>query len=128
MDIKAEASGLWAVAGKYIIIGVIVLITIIAAVWIGRWVARGDAQKLADSLHNEFKLDNKALFDNIAVNQYLIDELKKKTAVQSAEIAKLKKNREGGVIDVIKSGDKKKIAGKYDNLIDSYTVPSDFGK
>lgn len=128
MDIKAKTSELWKKIGKYVIIGLSVLTIIIGAVLIGRWVARSDAQKLVDDLHKVFKLENKALFDNVAINQYLIDEMKKKAAIQSAEIAKIKKSREGGVIDDIKSGDKNRIAGKYDNLVDNYVVPSDFGK
>jgi len=121
-------SKLWAKYGKYVYIAAGVLAFIIGLVWAGQWYASGKANELAISLGERFKRDNQGLYDNVAINQYLIDELKKKVAIQAKEVAIIKKRTEGEVIDIIKEKNPAKLANKYDNLIDSYTVPSSFGR
>lgn len=128
MNINDKVSGIWA-KFKYYIIGAAALIVIIVGlIFLGQWYASGKADELAKSLHEKFRQENQSIYDNLAVNQAEINKLKQDYSDQSEKITKLQKGREGGIINVIKSKDKQKIAGLYDNLVDSYTPPTSFGK
>jgi hypothetical protein len=111
-----------------VFIALAVLILLIAAVFIGRWYAKGQAHEFAQGLHEQWRLENQAMYDTVILNTYKLQELEKLYNEQSKTIAKLKKEREQHVDNVIKEGDPKKMAGLFDNLIDQYEIPKDFGK
>lgn len=127
-DIKNKASALWAKLKYYIIGGAALILILVGLIFLGQWYASGKADELAKDLHQRFRQENQAIYDNLAVNQAEINKLKQDYSDQSEKITKLQKGREGGIINVIKSKDKQKIASMYDNLVDGYTPPASFGK
>lgn len=113
---------------KYFFAVLLVLAILIAAVFAGQWYAKKKASEFSQSLHEQWRLENQAMYDTVLLNAYKLQELESKYNEQSKAIAKLKKEREQHVDNVIKEGDPKKMAGLFDNLIDGYSAPADFGR
>lgn len=113
---------------NYFILGFLIIAILIISVFVGKWYASGKANEFAQSLHEQWRLENQAMYDTVILNAYKVQELEKQYSEQSKTIAKLKKEREQHVSSVIKEGDPKKMAGLFDNFVDSYVVSSDFGK
>ena len=123
-----KSSELWTKFGKYVYIGVGVLVFIIAAVWIGQWYAAGKADELAAAVHQKWINDNKEVFEQITRNKIKIEELDQSYQTQSDKINKIRSGG-GKVMDVtIKKGDTALIAGMFDNLVDRYKPPASWDK
>lgn len=122
MPLKDKASELWKKFGRYVYIGIGVLVLIAGAVYLGKWYATGKAKEFSQSIHDRWMLDHgKQLYESIAVNKNKIEELDQNYKTQSTRVNKLWKERKGVIDNAIKSGDTTAIAGLFDNLVDGYT-------
>lgn len=120
-DVKQKTSELWKKIGKYVIIGVSAILLIAGLVLGGQWIASGEARKVAQSLHDKFRLENQALYDNIAILQDRTDTLEKNYYKKKETLAADRVAGKGGVTRVYQSGDTKAIASFFDNLVDGYS-------
>lgn len=127
-EVIKKTGELWKKFGKYVYIGVGVLVFFIGAIWIGQWYAAGRADEFAKSIHEKWANDNRSTIQQIERNRLRIDDLDLKF---QGQIDDINKRRSGGgkVIDAtIKKGDTDVIAGMFDNLIDRYIPPDSWDK
>jgi hypothetical protein len=122
-DIKATVSDFWMRFRHYIIGAAALIVVIIVLVLIGQWYATGQANALAEKLRTQFRQENQALYDNLAVLKDRTQQLEYKYSLQRDEIVGIKNKLRGTTTNVFNSGDKKVISSFFDNTIDGY-VPS----
>ena len=111
---------LWAKYSTYVFIGIGALILIVALVFIGQWWAGRSANALADRLRQEFQVENRALYDNLAVLKDRTQQLEQQYSIQKGELDKIRRNQKGSATDAFNNPDKKVAASYFDNTIDSY--------
>jgi hypothetical protein len=119
----ASISIFWAKFRYYVIGGAALIIVIVGLVFLGQWYATGQANALAEKLKAQFHQENQALYDNLAVLKDRTQQLEYKYGVQRDEITGIKNKLRGTTTNVFQSGDKKVIAGFFDNTVDNY-IPS----
>lgn len=122
-DIKTTVSNFWT-TNSTLIIKIVVGIVVIAILIVGGWWYAGRVvNKLAADLRTQAILDNRPLYDNLAILKDRTQQLEYQYGVQKNEIVTIRNNQRGGTTIVFKNPDKKVIAQFFDNTIDGY-VPS----
>lgn len=105
---------------KYIYIGIGALILIITLVLIGQWRSWESANKLADKLRQEFQIENRAFYDNLAVLRDKTQQIENQYDIQRNELNAFRRNQRGGTENAFKNPDKNVAARYFDNVIDAY--------
>jgi len=120
MEIKAQLNDLRTKYGKTAIkvgIGVVILIGLVIA---GHYYAGRAAQEFADGLRSQFRQENQALYDNLAVLKDRTQQLEYNYGVQKGELVVIRNKQKGNTSNVFKNPDKKVIAQFFDNTVDNY--------
>jgi len=113
-------SGLWEKYSKQVFIGIGALALIVVLVLVGQWYAAGKANALADRIRQEFQLENRLLYDNLAVLKDRTQQLEQQYSFQKGELDRIRRNQKGGATDAFNNPNKKVAASYFDNTIDSY--------
>lgn len=122
-DIKTTVSTFWSTNSTLIIKIIVGIVLLVALVFIGQWYAGRTVNQLAADLRAKAMLDNRALYDNLAVLKDRTLQLETQYSVQKSEIVTIRNNQRGGATSAFKNPDKKVAASYFDNAVDSY-VPS----
>jgi hypothetical protein len=107
--------------GKKALLVLAALLVIVAVVFASKWWADRNAQELADGLRNAFRLENQALYDNVAEVRVRTQILEENYNSQKVVVDTLYANDKVRGKNVFKSKDKAIIASYVDNTLDSYT-------
>jgi len=109
--------------GKVVLKSVIIAGVVLLFVFVGKWYAGRTAQEFANNLRNQAILDNRPLYDNLAILRDRTQQLESQYGIQKRELNTLRNNQKGNTTIVFKNPDKKVIAQFFDNTIDGY-IPS----
>jgi len=116
-----KASSIKTAYGKKILIALAAIIVVVGAAYAGQWYAKNKADEFAQRLHDRFISENRGLYESIAELKAKTKILEEKYKAQLKQLEDLKKAQRKEIKDVFKSGDKKAIAGFFDNVVDGYT-------
>lgn len=122
-DIKTAASKLWQTNSTLIIKIVVGVVVVAILVIVGGWYAGRVVNKLAADLRKQAIIDNRPLYDNLAILKDRTQQLESQYSVQRTQINTIRNNQRGGAASAFKNPDKKVIASYFDNTIDTY-IPS----
>ncbi len=122
-DVKNVVSNFWSTNSTLIIkivAGIIIFAILVIAGW---WYAGKKVNEFAANLRAQAILDNRPLYDNLAILRNRTQQLESQYGVQKSALDTIRKNQRGGTASVFKNPDKKVVASYFDNTIDSY-IPS----
>lgn len=122
-DIKNIVSTFWQINSALIIKIVVGIVVVAILVVVGWWYVGRVVNKLAADLRAQAILDNRPLYDNLAILKDRTQQLEYQYSAQKGELAKIRDKQKGGVTDAFNNPDKKVAASYFDNTIDSY-IPS----
>jgi len=123
VDIKNTVSTFWQTNSALIIKIVAGIIVVAILVAVGWWYAGKKVEELTATLRAQAILDNRPLYDNLAVLKDRTQQLEYQYGTQKNELRVIRNNQRGGTTNVFKNPDKKIIASYFDNTVDSY-IPS----
>jgi len=120
MSINNIASTFWT-SNSAVIIKIVTGIIIVAIlVAVGWWYAGKKVDELTERLRNQAILDNRPLYDNLAILKDRTQQLEHQYGVQKGELDRVRRNQRGAANDAFNNPDKKVAASYFDNTIDSY--------
>jgi len=120
MDVKTTVSTFWKSNSSTIVKSIIAIVVIIVLVVVGWWYAGRAVNKLAADLRAQAILDNRPLYDNLAILKDRTQQLEYQYGFQKSELDKIRKAKKGGVTDAFNNPDKNVAAKFFDNVINSY--------
>jgi len=123
VDIKNTVKTFWSTNSALIIKIVAGLVILTVLVVVGWWYAGKKVNEFAAGLRAQAVLDNRPLYDNLAVLKDRTKQLEFQYSAQKGELDVLRRKGKGGATDAFNNPDKKVAASYFDNTIDSY-IPS----
>lgn len=119
-DIKNIVSTFWQINSALIIKIVVGIVVVAILVVVGWWYVGRVVNKLAADLRAQAILDNRPLYDNLAILKDRTQQLEYQYSAQKGELETIRRNQRGGMTVIFKNPDKKVIASYFDNTIDQY--------
>jgi hypothetical protein len=120
MDKKNIVATFWSINSSLVIKIAVGIVLLVVLVFVGNWWAGRSANALAERLRQEFQIENRALYDNLAVLKDRTQQLEYQYGFQKNELAVIRNKQKGGASDAFNNPDKKVAASYFDNVIDSY--------
>lgn len=122
-SVKTTVSSFWQTNSSLITKIVIGIVVVAILVVVGWWYAGRAVNKMAADLRAQAVIDNRPLYDNLAILRDRTQQLESQYSIQKGELNTLRNNQKGTTTIVFQNPDKKVIGNFFDNTVDGY-VPS----